>query len=91
VERFFDAVVRPKYEHVLTTKEQSEETEDKLLASLGIEGKGKLNLPVLPDWLQPIKLEATAKGELKGEQKSLEKAVLVSQLKPIWNAERQLL
>ena len=39
VEQFFDAVVRPKYEHVSQTEQSETEDEDKLLANLGIEGK----------------------------------------------------
>lgn len=87
VERFFDAVVRPKYEHVLKTEERENETEEKLLGALGLEAKVGISLP---EWLKPVKLEASAKGDLQTEEKALERTATVSQLKPIWNAERQL-
>ncbi len=87
VERFFDAVVRPKYEHVGETDQRSDETEDKILAALGLKGSAGLKLP---EWLKPIKLDVEAKGDITGEQKSIEKTTSISQLKPIWNAERQL-
>lgn len=87
VERFFDAVVRPKYEHVLSVEELEQETEDKLIGALGLEGKAGLKLP---EWLKPIKLETAAKGEITGEKTEFERTASTSQLKPIWNAERQL-
>lgn len=87
VERFFDAVVRPKYEHVAESNQRWDETEDKILSELGLKGSAGLKLP---EWLKPIKLDVEAKGNIAGEQRRVKNTTVISQLKPIWNAERQL-
>ena len=87
VSRFFDAIVRPKYEHVGETETRDNETADKMAGKLGITGKAGLNLPA---WLTPIKLGVEATGEIQVDREDKEKTGKVVQLKPIWNAERQL-
>lgn len=87
VARFFDAIVRPKYERLAITEESEEETEDKILATIGVSATGGLKLP---EWLKPIKFEASGKAEASGETREHIRSRTVSQLKPIWNAERQL-
>jgi hypothetical protein len=91
VERFFDAVVRPKFEHIDTTEEYLKEKENMIRGELGLSAEAKTQLP---DWLKALKLDANAKLTTKGkaeiERKSHERNVSIAQLKPIWNAERQL-
>lgn len=87
VARFFDAIVRPKYEHVGEKRSEENETTDQMSAKLGITGKAGLNLPA---WLTPIKLSGELTGELAGERSEAKKVGTSLELKPIWNAERQL-
>lgn len=90
VERFFDAVVRPKFEHVDTSEQDAEDRFTSLKGNLGLKGEVKFELP---DWLKPLKplsLGAEASGEIDGERRSEVKHSTVRQLKPIWTAERQL-
>jgi hypothetical protein len=87
VARFFDAIVRPKYEHLGEEQTRESEAATKIEGKLGITGKTGLHLPA---WLKPIKLEVEGKGEFGVDKEKTEKTGQVVQLKPIWNAERQL-
>ncbi|HEY3776827.1 MAG TPA: hypothetical protein VGL35_02085 [Rhizomicrobium sp.] len=87
VERFFDAIVRPKFEHVDETQQVENETETKILGHLGLTGTIGLHLPA---WLKPIKAEVEAKGGGSAERTTRNNTSSISQLKPIWNSERQL-
>src|SRR5690606_35075240 len=42
------------------------------------------------EWLKPIKLEFDGKGDFSKEKKTIARTASISQLKPLWNAERQL-
>jgi hypothetical protein len=91
VESFFDAVVRPKFEHESTSEENMEEKEKRLRGQLGLSGEAGIDLP---DWLKALKvvpsLKVTAEGEGETEGTSHSRKAMITQLKPIWNAERQI-
>ena len=91
VESFFDAVVRPKFEHESTSEQNVEENEKRLRGQLGLSGEAGIDLP---DWLKALKvvpsLKVMAEGEGEAEKTSNSRKALITQLKPIWNAERQI-
>lgn len=91
VERFFDAVVRPTYETESLSEGSQTEFSGKLKAVAEATATGKLAGPSwIPSWLFPVKAEATVKGGVEAEGQIGRTNSRVTQLKPIWNAERQL-
>ena len=91
VERFFDAVVRPVYEHETVTEGAETELSAKLKAAMKASAKGEVKGPSwIPEWLLPLKAEVNLEGSAEAEGNLGRTKSKVSQLKPIWNAERQL-
>lgn len=91
IEKFFDAIVRPAYEHtsISEAKETSRSADIKLAAELA--AKGSLKIPAwLPEWILPLNAELTATGTAQGSGNLSNSTSKLTQLKPIWNAERQL-
>jgi hypothetical protein len=87
VQQFFDAVVRPKYEHVGESEERETEDEHKILGKLGVGGKAGIHLPA---WLKPLRADVQVSGQVGGESTKHSRNLVSSELRPIWNAERQL-
>ena len=87
VGRFYDAVVRPKFEHVSSDSAEEELTEQNLAGKLGISGELGLSLP---EFLKPLKAGLKAEGAISLDEKHKESSTTKNQLKYIWNSERKL-
>lgn len=91
VERFFDAIVRPAFEHESVTEEEGRQQSVAFKAAAEVAAKADLKAASwIPDWLFPLKGELTLSGNAGGEGGFGSSSSRISQLKPIWNAERQL-
>lgn len=91
VGRFFDAIVRPAFEHESVTEEESKQRSTAFKAAAEAAAKAELKAASwIPDWLFPLKGELTLTGGLEGGGELGSSSSRISQLKPIWNAERQL-
>lgn len=91
VQRFFDAIVRPAFEHESVTEEDGKQRSVAFKAAAEAAAKAELGAASwIPDWLFPLKGELTLTGGVEGEGEFGSSSSRVSQLKPIWNAERQL-
>jgi len=91
VEQFFDAIVRPAYEHESTTEAEEKTRNLSFKAAVEAAAKVELDKPTwIPDWLFPLKGELSGNASLEGAGDRSKSSSTVRQLKPIWNAERQL-
>jgi hypothetical protein len=91
VESFFDAIVRPAYEHESTTEAKETAKSASFKAAAEVAAKADLDKPAwIPDWLFPLKGELSAKGGMEAAGEFSNSTSRLTQLKPIWNAERQL-
>lgn len=89
IEQFFDAIVRPEFEHVGIDRLEATSDSEKIEAIISLDAEAKL-----PPWLTDLQfvpqLDLTASGGGGYEKVSGNSNETVSHLKPIWNAERQL-
>lgn len=87
VSRFFDAVVRPKFEHVSGDAIEAEHNEKSLAGELGISAEVGLKLP---EFLKPLKADVKAEGAMSADAKRQTTNSSTTHFRYIWNAERQL-